>query len=213
VSCKLPNYFLPSPTTHYWGHVMYASSSAPSNVNSGSTSTPPARVGSAPNGTIGVGLKTDAVAEAQMRQAIRDLVYSVDPNARLEMEAENVLLDVASEFLESVTNFSSRLARHRASDTLDVKDLQLHLDRQHNIRIPGFVAAEDLAKLPAFRTSTSTSTLPSTLAAAAASSSAATTSTGGATKGKEKEKGGDKNTTEKPGPNLRAKRVAAAKGK
>jgi len=165
----------------------------------------------APNGTIGIGLKTDAVAEAQMRQAIRDLVYSVDPNARLEVEAENVLLDVASEFLESVTNFSSRLARHRNSDTLDVKDLQLHLDRQHNIRIPGFVAAEDLAKLPAFRTSTSTSTLPSTLAAAA--SSTATTVAGSAAKGKEKEKGGDKSTTEKPGPTLRAKRVVAAKGK
>jgi hypothetical protein len=45
---------------------------------------------SVPNGTIGIGLKTDAVAESQMRQAIRDLVYSVDPNARLEVEAENV---------------------------------------------------------------------------------------------------------------------------
>jgi len=191
---------------------MYASSSAPSNLNSGSASTPPARGANVPNGTIGIGLKTDAVAESQMRQAIRDLVYSVDPNARLEVEAENILLDVASEFLESVTNFSSRLARHRASDTLDVKDLQLHLDRQHNIRIPGFVAAEDLAKLPAFRTSTSTSTLPSTIAAAA-SSSAAATGSGTASKGKEKEKSGDKPATEKPGPSLRAKRVAAAKGK
>lgn len=38
-----------------------------------------------------------------------------------------MLLTVASEFLESTTNFGARLARHRGSDSLDVKDLQLHL--------------------------------------------------------------------------------------
>lgn len=38
-----------------------------------------------------------------------------------------MLLTVASEFLESTTNFAARLARHRGSDSLDVKDLQLHL--------------------------------------------------------------------------------------
>jgi hypothetical protein len=53
----------------------------------------------APNGTIGIGLKADAVAEAQMRQAIRDLVYSVDPNARLEVDAENVSASVESHIL------------------------------------------------------------------------------------------------------------------
>jgi hypothetical protein len=102
-----------------------------------------------------------------MRQAIRDLVASVDPYVRVDAEAEDVstsnarlhdtfilsialiaqffraawllriptcvlfqmLLTVASEFLESTTNFSARLARHRGSDSLDVKDLQLHLGK------------------------------------------------------------------------------------
>jgi len=62
----------------------------------------------------------------------------MDPEVKIEREVEDMLFDIASEFVESVTNFSCRLARHRGSDTLDVKDLQLHLERNHKIRIPGF---------------------------------------------------------------------------
>jgi transcription initiation factor TFIID subunit 12 len=53
-----------------------------------------------------------------------------------------LLLDIADEFIDSVTNFSCRLAKHRGGDTLEVRDLQLHLERNHNIRIPGFQSDE-----------------------------------------------------------------------
>jgi len=161
---------------------------------------------------IGVGLKTDAAAEKEMRQAIRDLVASVDPYVRVDSEAEDMLLTVASEFLESTTNFSARLARHRGSDSLDVKDFQLHLERHHRIRIPGFVSTDDIGKVPAFagqRAPTSsqqpTASVVSgqTGAAPAGTTAAAGAGASGSGKGK------DKASTAAPA--LRSRRLAAVK--
>lgn len=79
-----------------------------------------------------------------MRRTIQDLVASIDPNVKIEPEVEDVcslavalfpsltlalqlLLDIADEFIDSATNFGCRLAKHRGGDTLEVRDLQLHL--------------------------------------------------------------------------------------
>ncbi|KAI1795727.1 transcription initiation factor TFIID subunit A-domain-containing protein [Ganoderma leucocontextum] len=80
--------------------------------------------------------------DQSMRRSIQDLVSSIDPNVKIEPEVEDLLLDIADEFIDSVTNFGCRLAKHRGADTLEVKDLQLHLERNHNIRIPGFAGDE-----------------------------------------------------------------------
>ncbi|KAH9059372.1 transcription initiation factor TFIID subunit A-domain-containing protein [Lactarius vividus] len=83
--------------------------------------------------------------DASMRRSIQDLVLSIDPNVKIEPEVEDLLLDIADEFIDSVTNFGCRLAKHRGGDTLETRDLQLHLERNHNIRIPGF--ASDLTPI------------------------------------------------------------------
>ncbi|KAG5639673.1 hypothetical protein H0H81_005856 [Sphagnurus paluster] len=80
--------------------------------------------------------------DQSMRRTIQDLVASVDPNVKIEPEVEDLLLSIADEFIDSVTNFACRLAKHRGGDTLEVRDLQLHLERNHNIRIPGFASDE-----------------------------------------------------------------------
>ncbi|KAI0266727.1 transcription initiation factor TFIID subunit A-domain-containing protein [Gloeopeniophorella convolvens] len=84
--------------------------------------------------------RKSAPGDASMRRSIQDLVLSIDPNVKIEPEVEDLLLDIADEFIDSVTNFGCRLAKHRGGDALEVRDLQLHLERNHNIRIPGFAS-------------------------------------------------------------------------
>ncbi|KAK2518506.1 Taf12 [Columba guinea] len=53
-----------------------------------------------------------------------------------------MLLQIADDFIESVVTAACQLARHRKSNTLEVKDVQLHLERQWNMWIPGFGSEE-----------------------------------------------------------------------
>ncbi|TPX30500.1 hypothetical protein SeLEV6574_g08605 [Synchytrium endobioticum] len=49
-----------------------------------------------------------------------------------------MLIDVAHEFVPEITDLSSKLAHHRGSDTLMLKDFAKTAERLYDIRIPGF---------------------------------------------------------------------------
>lgn len=65
-----------------------------------------------------------------------------DGKTTIDGDVEELLLDLADEFVSLVTSFACRLAKHRKTDSVDVRDVQLHLERNWNIRVPGHAMDE-----------------------------------------------------------------------
>ncbi|CAD6564672.1 MAG: Transcription initiation factor TFIID subunit 12 [Alectoria sarmentosa] len=60
----------------------------------------------------------------------------------LTAEVEETLLQVADDFVDQVIVTACRLAKLRQSSTLELRDLQLILERNYNIRVPGYASDE-----------------------------------------------------------------------
>ncbi|KAG8054681.1 hypothetical protein GUJ93_ZPchr0001g30008 [Zizania palustris] len=76
------------------------------------------------------------------KRSIHELVAQIDPSENLDPEVEDVLIDIAEDFVESVATFACSLTKHRKSNTLEAKDVLLHAERSWNITLPGFSGDE-----------------------------------------------------------------------
>lgn len=76
--------------------------------------------------------------EVITRKKLQELVGQISAGEVLDQEVEEVLLEVVDDFIDSVTTFACSLAKHRNSNTLEVRDLMAHLERNWNIKIPGY---------------------------------------------------------------------------
>lgn len=73
---------------------------------------------------------------------MQELVRDIDPTLQIEDEVEEILLQLADDFVENIVNSACLLAKHRKVSKVDVKDVQLHLERNLNMWIPGFGTEE-----------------------------------------------------------------------
>ena len=55
---------------------------------------------------------------------------------------EDFLLDVADDFIDSVMTFACKMAVHRKSEILEIKDIAVHLERAWDIVLPGYGSNE-----------------------------------------------------------------------
>uniref|UniRef100_A0A336NAI3 Transcription initiation factor TFIID subunit 12 n=1 Tax=Culicoides sonorensis TaxID=179676 RepID=A0A336NAI3_CULSO len=73
---------------------------------------------------------------------LQELVREIDPTEQLDEEVEEILLQIADDFIENTVNAACMLAKHRKVSKVEVKDVQLHLERNWNMWIPGFGTEE-----------------------------------------------------------------------
>jgi transcription initiation factor TFIID subunit 12 len=78
------------------------------------------------------------------RQKLSELAKQIDGDDRLDEDAARIMMILADEFVDSVTNFACKLAKHRKSPTVEVKDVQMHLERNWGIRIAGLSQDDSL---------------------------------------------------------------------
>ncbi|KAK8951369.1 hypothetical protein KSP39_PZI004733 [Platanthera zijinensis] len=76
------------------------------------------------------------------KRSIQELVAQIDPSEKLEPEVEDVLAEIANDFVESITTAACSLAKHRRSTTLEAKDILLYVERNWNMALPGFSGDE-----------------------------------------------------------------------
>uniref|UniRef100_A0A1B6D8L7 Transcription initiation factor TFIID subunit 12 n=1 Tax=Clastoptera arizonana TaxID=38151 RepID=A0A1B6D8L7_9HEMI len=106
-----------------------------SNISTGS---PTQAIQSTVSPNSQIKLHQDTAVQVLTKSRLQELVREVDPTEQLDEEVEDILLQLADDFVETTVNSACLLAKHRKASTIEVKDVQLHLERNWNMWIPGF---------------------------------------------------------------------------
>ena len=66
-----------------------------------------------------------------------ELLRSIDPKYCFHPAVDELLLDMASEFVQDVVEFSGKMAKHRRSTVLEPRDLQFCLAKNYGVSLAG----------------------------------------------------------------------------
>lgn len=105
------------------------SKTAPSPTDSSRSGSPPKNTTSS---------SSEPLAPLLTKPRLQDLVREIDPTEQLDDEVEELLLQIADDFVENTVNAACQFAKHRKVSRVEVKDVQLYLERNWNMWIPGF---------------------------------------------------------------------------
>ena len=71
------------------------------------------------------------------KDRLQELAREVDPLEQLDEETMALLLRIADDFIEQTVVASCAVAKHRKSPKLGVRDVQLVLEKNYNLWVPG----------------------------------------------------------------------------
>jgi transcription initiation factor TFIID subunit 12 len=78
------------------------------------------------------------LSKRKLDELVRQITGSVSPEDGLSPEVEEAVLALTDNFVDNVVQKACALAKLRQGQTLEVKDIQMVLERNYGIRIPGY---------------------------------------------------------------------------
>jgi transcription initiation factor TFIID subunit 12 len=78
------------------------------------------------------------LSKRKLDELVRQITGSVSPQDGLSPDVEEAVLSLTDNFVDNVITRACQLAKLRQGQTLEVKDVQMVLERNYGIRIPGY---------------------------------------------------------------------------
>ncbi|CAK4650998.1 hypothetical protein LEN26_013690 [Aphanomyces euteiches] len=79
--------------------------------------------------------QANAMSNGNQNDYLQKILAEVDPKFVLQPGVEELLMDMATDFVNDVTSASGRLAKHRRAAQVESKDVQLVLDKSYGISV------------------------------------------------------------------------------
>ncbi|QIW95558.1 hypothetical protein AMS68_001076 [Peltaster fructicola] len=78
------------------------------------------------------------LSKRKLDELVRQVTGSADPADGLTPEVEEAVLSMTDDFVDNVITKACQMAKLRQGQTLEIRDIQLVLERNYGIRVPGY---------------------------------------------------------------------------